>query len=53
MAQVVIKDLSSIIIEKLKVRAQRQGRSLEAELKVILEKAVEGVDRATLKAAAW
>ena len=54
MNQVVIKDLDPIIIEKLKLRAQRQGRTLEAELKVILEEAAaEEVDRAALKAVAW
>jgi plasmid stability protein len=53
MTQVVIENLDPNVIEKLKVRAQRQGRTLEAELKVILEMAAEGVDTATLKAAAW
>lgn len=53
MNQVVIKDLDPIVIEKLKIRAQLQGRTLEAELKLILEAAASGVDRAALKAAAW
>lgn len=53
MNQVVIKDLDPAIVEKLKIRAQLQGRTLEAELKVILEAAAEGVDRAAIKAAAW
>jgi plasmid stability protein len=53
MNQLAIEDLDPNVIEKLKVRAQRQGRTLEAELKVILEMAAEGVDTATLKATAW
>jgi plasmid stability protein len=53
MNQLVIEDLDPTIVEKLKVRAQQQGRTLEAELKVILEMAAEGVDTATLKATAW
>ena len=39
MAQVVIEDLDPTIVERLKVRAQRQGRTLEVELKAILEAA--------------
>lgn len=44
-----------MIVDKLKVRAQRQGRSLEAELKAILEAAAEAevVDKAAAMAAAW
>jgi len=53
MTQLVIENLDPNVIEKLKIRAQRQGRTLEAELKVILEMAAEGVDTATLKAKAW
>lgn len=54
MTQLVIKDLDPLIVEKLLVRAQRQGRSLEAELKAILEAAAEAevVDRAAVMAAA-
>jgi plasmid stability protein len=39
MTQVVIEDLDPNVIEKLKIRAQHQGRTLEAELKAILEAA--------------
>ncbi len=39
MTQVVIEDLDPNVIEKLKIRAQHQGRILEAELKAILEAA--------------
>lgn len=53
MTQLVIENLDPNVLEKLKIRAQHQGRTLEAELKVILEMAAEGVDAATPKAAAW
>lgn len=54
MSQIFITDLDPLLIEKLKVRAQRQGRSLEAELKAILEAAaeVEVVDKAAVMSAA-
>lgn len=39
MAQFIIEDLDSEVIERLKVLAQRNGRSLQAELKHILETA--------------
>ena len=41
MAQVVIEDLDPIIIEKLEALAQEHGRSLQAEVKYILEAAVQ------------
>jgi len=41
MAQVLIRDVPPEVVERLKVRAQRNRRSLEAELRVIVEKAVE------------
>lgn len=55
MTQIVIEELDPMLVEKLKVRAQRQGRSLEAELKAILEAAAEAevVDKETAMAAAW
>ena len=55
MAQVVLENLDPIIIEKLKVRAQRHGRSLDAELEDILTQAVETevVDTAVAIAEAW
>ncbi len=37
MAQVLVRDLDEAVVEKLKVRARRNGRSLEAELRYILE----------------
>jgi plasmid stability protein len=39
MNQLVMEDLDPTIVERLKVRAQQQGRTLEAELKAILEAA--------------
>ncbi len=39
MSQLVIENLDHIVIEKLKILAQHQGRTLEAELKAILEAA--------------
>lgn len=54
MTQVVIEDLDPLIVEKLLVRAQLRGRSLEAELKAIIEAAAEAevVDQAAAMAAA-
>jgi plasmid stability protein len=37
MSQVLIRDLEPTVIEKLKQRAAAHGRSLQAELKTILE----------------
>jgi plasmid stability protein len=39
MAQVLIRDLSSEVVARLKTRAKRRGRSLQYELKDILERA--------------
>jgi len=40
MAQVLIRQLSDQTVERLKERAKRNGRSLEAELRHILQDAV-------------
>ena len=40
--QVLIRDLDSVVLDKLKARARRNGRSLEAELRLILARAAEG-----------
>lgn len=40
MAQVLIRDVAPEVVDKLKARAQRNRRSLEAELRLIIEKAV-------------
>jgi plasmid stability protein len=39
MAQVLIRELDDDLVTRLKQRAQRHGRSLEAELRGILEQA--------------
>ncbi len=39
MPQILIRDLDSETVERLKVRAQRHGRSLQGEAKLILEQA--------------
>ncbi len=41
MAQVLVEDLDPIILEKLEILAQQHGRSLQAEVKHILEMAVK------------
>lgn len=41
MAQVIIEDLDPLVIEKLEVLAQEHGRSLQAELKHIIEAAIQ------------
>jgi plasmid stability protein len=41
MAQVIIEDLDQVVIEKLEAIAQEHGRSLQAELKHIVEAAVQ------------
>jgi plasmid stability protein len=38
MAQILIRDLDPKVVEKLKEQAARNGRSLESELRVILER---------------
>jgi hypothetical protein len=38
-AQVLIRELSGELVDRLKDRALRRGRSLEAELRLILERA--------------
>lgn len=37
MAQLLIRDLSPDLVERLKGQAKRRGRSLQSELKAILE----------------
>ena len=39
MAQVLVRDLKADVVVRLKARAKRHGRSLQTELKEILEKA--------------
>jgi plasmid stability protein len=51
MAQVLIRDLEPGVVERLKARARDRGRSLEAELRGILETAAM-VDRRESRALA-
>ncbi len=39
MAQMLVRDLDESVIRKLKDRAEREGRSLQAEVKMILGEA--------------
>ncbi len=41
MAQVLIRDVTPEVVDKLKARAQRNRRSLEAELRIICEQAAQ------------
>ena len=41
MTEVLIQDLDQALLQKLEALAQRHGRSLQAELKYILETAVQ------------
>lgn len=41
MAQLILNDLDPTMLEKLKIRAAKHQRSLEDELKVILQEAIE------------
>ena len=41
MAQILVRDVETATVERLKARAKRHGRSLQGELKVILIEAVD------------
>lgn len=41
MAQILVRNLESAVVNRLKKRAHEDGRSLQSEVKAILEKAVE------------
>jgi plasmid stability protein len=41
MAQILVRDLEMGLLERLKVRAKRHGRSLQGEVKVILIEAID------------
>lgn len=51
MSKVLVRDLSPAVIDKLKARARQHGRSLQAELKSILEQAARA-DTRTVRALA-
>ncbi|NOZ25068.1 MAG: Arc family DNA-binding protein [Nitrospirae bacterium] len=40
MAQILVRNLSKEVVERLKRRAREEGRSLQSEVKLILEQAV-------------
>ena len=40
MAQILVRKLDKDVVERLKKRAKKQGRSLEAEARILLEQAV-------------
>jgi antitoxin FitA len=52
MAEVLVRDLDASVVEKLKVRAAANGRSLQAELKAILEEQARQVTKAKARALA-
>jgi plasmid stability protein len=51
MAQILVRELKPAVVERLKRRARRQGRSLQGEVKAILEQAAQ-VDAETARALA-
>ncbi len=51
MSQVLVRDLDPAVLERLKQRAAQSGRSLQAELKTILENAARPVPAAAALAA--
>ncbi|MDT7042888.1 FitA-like ribbon-helix-helix domain-containing protein [Candidatus Nitronereus thalassa] len=46
MAQVLVRQLNDKIVERLKKRAKENGRSLQSEVKTILEEAVPDYESA-------
>ena len=51
MTQLLVRDMDEKTVKKLKARARRHKRSLQAELKMILEEAAQ-TDMATARATA-
>ena len=49
MAQILVRGLDDAVIERLRQRAESHHRSLEAELREILEQASRQVDGATAR----
>jgi plasmid stability protein len=43
MSEVLVRNLDEAVVEQLKARARGNGRSLQAELKLILEQAAQSV----------
>ena len=50
MAEVLVRDLDTSVVEKLKARAAANGRSLQAELKAILEAQASQVTKVEARA---
>ncbi len=52
MAQILVRNLDERVVERLKRRAKMQERSLQSEVKIILERAADEttVDMATARA---
>jgi plasmid stability protein len=52
MAQLLVRDLDDVVVERLKKRAKREGHSLQAEVKALLEQAANApvVDMKTARA---
>lgn len=51
MAQIIVRNLDDSVVERLKNRARTNGRSLEAEVRLILEQSAK-VDTATARSMA-
>jgi len=51
MAQIIVRNLDDSVVERLKNRARTNGRSLEAEVRLILEQSAK-VDVATARSMA-
>ena len=52
MPDVLIRDVDADALTKLKERARRNGRSLGAELKIVIEQAARQLDMTTARALA-
>ena len=51
MGQILVRDLNDDVIERLKDRARNDGRSLQSEVKIILEQAARADVQAARKLA--
>jgi len=51
MGQILVRDLNDEVIERLKDRARNDGRSLQSEVKLILEQAAQADVKAARKLA--
>ncbi len=53
MPQLLVRDLDAGTLERLKLRAQRHGRSLQGEVRAILAAAAFSMSEASSVAAEW